>query len=399
MMRPLPIVALWAALALTACLGARSPEADTTSPATGTDSAASSDAGPSPDAADSAAADAATDAAAPAPLPLLDLGAPCVASAECTSGHCAMPCEGFGVCAPATCATSAGCAIPGALATHCCVAGQCAAVLGDACGEGEGTQGSPCGSGGQSDCAAGFLCTSACVASATCAATCQGDAACEALDPGLSCFKSVAGPSICLEDPEKPLLCVTDAQCAGAMVCTAFMSWDGTGIIKMCRASVGPKGTGEKCGASNECASGSCFDTYCTGGCATDGDCACKPGTKCAADQSCLDVWLAAADGGADAAKLCYPRKRCASTADCAPYTCTAYPEKSAWATVCQPPDAAKPGGASCEAHADCKSRACHEGTCREVCTLSAQCAGGLSCQPTALPGLPAAGAELGLCR
>ena len=330
---------------------------------------------------------------------LIDLGGPCVASAECVSGHCAMPCEGYGTCVAATCAADAECEIPGGDTTHCCVAGACEPVLGAACGDRSGTQGTLCGSGGQTDCQDGLRCLDTCLSTSFCAEACSADSECQALDPLLGCRDVVGGDLRCAPDPEAPYACALDPDCGVGGVCTLNVSWDGTEVIKMCKAPVGPGGIGASCESGVDCKSGFCFDTYCSGACSEDAHCACTPGTGCAGSLICLDVWFTLGEDLYDAESTCYPRVRCESNAECFTLTCAAWVEQDGWASVCQSPGFNQlPGGQACQGSSNCQSGVCHDSVCRDLCAQDDQCGAGDTCTPTVVPGSGDPEATLGLC-
>ncbi len=328
------------------------------------------------------------DAPAPGPITLED-GAACVAGAECASGSCAHPCEGYGTCVPAQCANDADCAVQGAAgqaaATHCCVAGACAAVQGGACGDRTGEQGGSCSTGGQTACGEGLTCLSACTAGASCAASCETDEQCAALGQDLRCYLSVAGDRRCIADPEAGMLCDKDVDCGGGdAVCSVGVSWDGTGVIKRCLPVRGDRGAGRRCSEHMDCRVGLCFDGYCSGACTEDADCACDDdGPRCDRDQPCLEVMLYVTQERGARVQLCYPADRCESTDDCGGRrdVCRAWPETAAWATVCEePPDDSWEEGDPCDDHNECESGLCFEGACADVCTEDEHCARGLEC-------------------
>ncbi len=398
------------------CLGGRGDAGDTTgSTAAADDPGGSGGAVAASDATDggadiAAAADedvATTDGPEPVlqedPFPgapyLIDDGGPCVASAECVSGHCAVPCVGYGTCAPATCASDVECELSSGDVTHCCVAGACEAVLGAACGDRSGTQGTICGPGGQTDCADGLRCLDACLSTSFCAEACVTDAECQAIDPLLGCRDIVGGERLCAPDPEAPYACALDPDCGVGGVCTLSVSWSGTEVIKMCKAPVGPGVVGAGCESGADCQSGFCFDTYCSGACDEDAHCACVPGTGCAGDLICLDVWFGLGEGIYDAESACYPRLRCESNADCFTLACAAWMEVDGWAAVCQSPGFNElPGGQACQDSTNCQSGVCHDNLCRDLCVQDSHCGAGESCTPTVVPGSPNEEATLGLC-
>ena len=384
----LRIVMVWS-LSIAGCLGERAPEAPdagaadvpVASPDLGqpVSDLVQEDPGPS----------------LPPPPDLLADGEACVASEECTSGRCAMPCEGYGFCAPAACQTDDDCLVDGTEATLCCEGGKCAPIAGAVCGDRKGQQGAACGATGQSACTEGLKCTDACQPTAYCAAACDDDAACEALDPELGCWTVSGLGKRCVVDPEKPFLCQKTSECSTGSVCTANISWDGTSVITMCQPKSGTKAMGAKCAQAMDCQSGFCFDGVCTAACAVDTDCQCKGAAGCVQEQVCLDVWFELSGGKSDAARLCYPRVRCDSSADCGTLECVAYAEEAGWSTVCQKAIGAAKAGAKCAANDDCASGACLDGACRAVCATTANCGASQACTPTALDDK----GQIGLCK
>ena len=261
------------ALVLVACLDEREETTDTGA----TD----------PDAAtDATTADAAVDMLPPDAAPnLLELGAECVAHAECTSGRCSVPCDGYGTCVPAECDADADCAEQGA----CCVDGACEASTGGTCGDRSGGQGDAC-SNGPTDCADGVACINRCLAAPFCAAACEGHDECRAADPATACYRTPEGDARCVPDPDQAARCERNADCGPTAVCVPFISFDGTGIIKTCLQTQGGRPVGAACPEHRTCRSTYCLDGRCTAGCAEDADCACEAdGCR---QQTCLDVWF-----------------------------------------------------------------------------------------------------------
>ncbi|MBI4816084.1 MAG: hypothetical protein HY791_07500 [Deltaproteobacteria bacterium] len=381
-------------LLLTACLGERASKP-------GDAGVEAADAG-SVDRSDASSANEAGVGEADAPdapeVSGLPMGAACVASAECASQHCAVPCDGYGSCAPLACLSDGECEVPGSDRTHCCVSGRCEASEG-ACGLRTGVQGSNCGEGGATDCAAGLACLDACVSTSYCAASCTADSECEALDPMLGCFHVVGGGQRCVRDPDKLVACVTDRDCDPDSVCTPSVSFEGNEVIKTCTAPTGRSVTGASCTRSETCRSGLCMSGLCTAGCGVDADCVCS-GFGCARDQICLDVWFSVG-GTPSATKLCSAARRCATSSDCeGTRVCQPYPERDGWETVCGVPrlGAADVGGA-CAENADCRTLLCHEASCRATCdgTSTSSCPAGGSCESVVVEG-SAPGASVAIC-
>ena len=394
-MRRISLVCTLAA-ALAACL----PPRDDAPADAGPDTATGSDAGQgeaetSPDAGPGADADAAT--AAPG---LLDDGAPCVAHGECTSGRCAQPCRGYGVCAPAACGSDADCSVPGASPTLCCHDGTCAAIPGQACGDRSGGQGAACGEGGDTACSPGLSCVAPCVATSYCAADCEVDGDCDQADPRLACLPTAGGRRRCLVHPDRAGACTRDGDCGGGKVCSIGLSFDATGIVKSCQARVGRYGAGAGCMDGTQCTTGFCFDGTCTGACDADADCACpEDDQRCKLDQICLDVWFVLYGDTEAPARLCYPAVRCLSSDDCGAQVCAAWPERTGWSRICAPdtPEG-RSSGRACQANGGCDSGACSGGICRSVCEEDAHCLAGKTCEPTAVPGSVPEGSMVGLC-
>lgn len=381
-------LAMAVVLAAAGCLEARDPAADDgTDAGDGAANASQVDLGSEPP--DVGPADAGVE--------LLELGKACVASSECGSGHCAMPCEGYGACAPAACKADGDCAVPGADRTHCCVAGVCKAIQGKVCGDRKGQQGALCGESGQSACADGLACLSPCVSHAYCAAACSDNAACASVGGDLACFKTPEAGKRCVDDPDKAITCALDTDCTGG-VCSPYPSFNGTEVIKVCKAAVGKGVKGSKCVANADCAAGFCLKGYCTQACTEDTQCKCST-AACDLDQICVGVTFTLSATVSDATQLCYPATRCKGQTDCSSTkTCVAWPGDAGWDLICVKGDSmAKIPGYACETHADCKTGACHEKLCREICTGDEHCTKG-KCQPVALEGKVPTGSKIGLC-
>ena len=345
------------------------------------------------------------DDAGTSPVVRLGIGAGCVADAECDSEHCALPCEGYGTCAPASCGTDAECAIAGAASTHCCMGGVCNPIPGTSCGNQAGPQGTICGSGGDSDCAAGLSCLNACVPTSFCAAGCSDDAECEALNPALGCFTVAGKGKRCVADPEKPGACTLDEDCRATnalAACAPRISYDGSYVIKTCQETGGSKRVGETCteGARPpDCASGLCIDSICSAACETDDHCTCPAGANCPRESVCLDVWFNLGRRFSAAERFCYPAARCESTAECGGRICVAWPEKTGWSTVCDSPSLTTHlAGAECTRNGECRSGVCHGGVCRELCGDDSHCDQSLDCQTATVSASAHEGAPLRLC-
>lgn len=387
------VLVLTAGLWLSGCLEER------------TDESAADASAVAPDAAsiDGAANDAAVmDTAAPdgGPLagpPLLAKGASCVASSECTSGNCAMPCEGYGACAPATCSSDADC---GSIAgrVHCCTDGTCGAITGAKCGDRAGKQGAICGGMGQSACAEGFNCLAPCMADGICAAACVETKDCAALGAKMACFKTFANGKRCIDDPDQVGLCTLDADCTGG-VCGLAQSYNGTKVLKVCKEALGPGAVGHACKATTDCAIGQCLAGFCSKACTKDEQCLCGADPKCSRDQICFDVTFSLSGGASASTKLCYPLSRCDSNADCGNKICMARAQTDGWALVCDKAltAEAKVAGAPCQDSAGCKSNVCHDNKCRDLCTQDSHC-DGASCKQVEVTGPVPAGSKVGVC-
>ena len=331
---------------------------------------------------------------------LLDLGAACVASVECASGQCALPCQGYGACAPAACATDADCAVPGSDAAHCCLGGTCAAVPGGVCGDRSGEQSASCATGGLTDCADGLACLNACTSLAVCAAECDDDEACGALGEGLRCYRTPGDGMRCVPDPDANGACKTNADCEDGTVCTPALSYDGTKAVTRCRPEIGRRILGTRCSEDQDCQAGYCIDRICTAVCETDADCACPEGSRrCRRDQTCLDTWFILGEGRRSAVPLCYPRDRCESASGCEDEACRAWPERKGWTTICEDPEPDQdPAGVRCTEDDQCDSMVCHDHRCRDVCGDDAHCGEEEVCDAVPRDGTPDPEATLGLC-
>ena len=334
-----------------------------------------------------------------APVPLLGVGEACVASAECESSWCTLPCSGYGVCAPATCEADADCEQSDG--TVCCVEGRCESVPGGQCGDHAGTQGASCVSGGGSDCAAGYMCLGACMSTAYCSFPCQDDGTCHALGDEYACYRAFDGVRRCVRDPDMEGACASRHDCQGQSACVPTLSYDGANVIKVCTAPMGAREYGTRCGDRTQCQSGTCESYYCTEGCGTDDDCACQPGEACTARQICLDTWYDLGGGQIDATKMCAAETRCTSDEQCPDEACTLYAERAGWSLICQRPGIrAKAVGETCRRATDCRSEACFDGECRAVCAVDADCGEGpTTCQATPLPTPSGEPADAMLCR
>ncbi len=337
--------------------------------------------------------------AGPAPGPdLLALGAACVASSECKTGNCALPCAGYGACAPATCKADGDCKTPGSR-TYCCVDGTCSPITGGTCGDRKGQQGDSCAAAGQSACADGLSCLASCVADAYCSASCKDSADCTAKDPKLACFNTFAAGKRCVTDPDQVGKCTLDGDCAAGALCGITQSFDGTKVIKVCKKALGPGGVGASCTQANHCAVGQCLSGSCTKSCTKDEQCLCAGDPKCIRDQICMDVFFSLKGGYTSPTKLCFPLKRCDSTADCGSKTCMIRPQTDGWATVCEKPlsPTAKIAGAGCSENKGCKSNVCHDGSCRDLCKDDKHCDKG-SCKQVEVEGEVPKGSKVGVC-
>ena len=330
---------------------------------------------------------------------LLALGAACVASSECDTGRCALPCSGYGVCTPATCAGDSDCVVEGATTTHCCIAGVCSAVAGSQCGAGKGQQSASCFGGGQSDCAEGLVCLDGCTPSSFCAVACADDATCTPLGGALKCLKAVGSDTRCVPDPEAGITCDLDTQC-GTGVCMVKISYTGIGVIKTCQDAGGASTVGKSCTDHPQCHSGYCLGGFCTAACLGDVDCTCS-GATCVDAATCLEVPFVVADDHVSATKLCYPAARCGGTPDCAiTDVCAAWPEGGAWTGICVAASSKKKAaGVACEAHDDCAAAVCHEGKCQARCDDDADCAMGTCTKVSVTHALVDQDAKLGVCK
>ncbi len=236
-------------------------------------------------------------------FPLLTIGAECVASAECETGHCAQPCSGYGRCAPNGCEADEDCDVPGSEQAHCCTDGACSPATGAACGDRSGTHGSPCANG-PTDCAADLECVDRCLAGAFCAAACTDDASCAELDPESACYRTPSGSQRCVPDPDLSIACERRSDCPAGALCVPYISFDGTHVIKTCFGNAGARRTGTQCSDRRQCQSGFCIEGLCTEGCLEDEDCACGEEMGCT-EQSCQEVVFQTGPDQSSAVLMC----------------------------------------------------------------------------------------------
>ena len=388
-------------LIFSGCLEERSTDEEDAGGAGGAVSPGANDSAADDDASESADTGTADEPdAEPVEIVRLELGRDCVASAECESGWCALPCDGWGTCAPSSCATDDDCAIPGGSTTHCCNDGVCSAIRGDTCGGRNGDQGASCAIGGASDCAPDHACVDACLPSAFCAAACSGNESCEAIDADLSCYEVFGGGTQCVPDPDKLGQCEVPSDCGRGAGCAPALSFSGADVIKMCTPTDATLAVGARCIDNAECRSSACLSGLCSAGCRADADCACNGDPSCRRDQICIDVWFGLGGGLSGSTALCFPEDRCESTADCTFSECVAYAQPDGWISICQfPPPNALAANMPCASDAECASSACHEGICRSVCARDEHCTDGGTCQSTALGGPGGPDASINLCR
>jgi hypothetical protein len=250
-----------------------------------------------------------------------------------------------------------------------CDDGQCAPAPGSSCaGHCKGLAPNGCS------------CTMGCELNGTCcpdyAAVCECDAACA----GKMCGDDGCGGSCGVCDPAsaKPY-CDGEGQC-------------GTTCVPQCAGkSCGPDGCGGTCGA---CASGAaCNDSgSCVGpewtcdlGLYADGytcDCSCGlPDPDCIA---IAEVYGCPSGVGCDITTGLCDMAFCSKTSECkVPKWCIGhYPTGDGHLRgACRVPDPSTAGaGMPCAFDTDCASRICAAGTCRNACTVDADCSDGGRC-------------------
>jgi len=323
-----------------------------------------------------------TDTGEPEPEdPLLALGAACLLDIECTSGRCAGTCDDGRICVPSSCSTDADCGTGGA-ATACCLAGQCAVVPGDACGDRAGGPGASCYGGGDSDCAAGSKCMSACLPAAFCAAPCTGAADCT--DAEWDCFPVGGGATYCLPDPDLQGQCTLDLDCPAGQICDLFLSFDGDKVVTKCNPAQGAT-MGAKCAVDDTCALGICWkgpgqSGTCGATCTEDADCACDGGA-CSKDLLCMPI-VFGLGAGVGSAPLCWEGTRCADNDECIVAMDTLAAECApTWRHVSIEEVCTVPGngaglgpGAMCQFNDDCAAKLCLQNVCYTPIPAGSKC-------------------------